>query len=583
MIRWRVHRTIKNATIELCAKFGIAKLLSRPSRDAIRLKHMPRMECLYHCEIDLAARRFTFLNDSEILPTDVSVAMHRIREKPLLWQFHFDYHDYLAALLSNGGTTIDEALAFIMEYGRANPVHARRARRSVWHPYVLSIRIEAWIRVYAFAIQSGLTDDESRLRFLAQGIDHMTRVLLRNLEFGTMANHLFRNIKALMLAGLFLDGETGKRAWETGSRLLQRELIEQILDDGMHFERSPMYHVSVMNDVLDLLEALRSSDTDVPRVLEESAAAMTGFLEHVIHPDGEMPFFNDSTESFFLRTPEVFERGKKLFPYAHLTTKESANIDRFSGLHVHRDEHLFVVFDAGLIGPDYQVGHAHCDTLSFELSWNGKRLVTDTGVFHYKESSERSYSRSTAAHNTIRIDDVEQSEVWKSFRVGERARIVSWKREARDGLVLFRGTHDGFTRKHSGLLHERVLVICPQRWMVVLDFIHGKGKHLVESFLHFHPDAQAFHVGETVTVQMDNAEASVYPFGTTGMHALRTEYYPRFGEKVERMSFVFSEEASLPFHCGYAVVFRSEERPTIEPAGNTVILTSGASRIVIPF
>ena len=39
---------------------------------------------------------------------------------------------------------------------------------------------------------------------------------------------------------------------------------------------------------------------------------------------------------------------------------------------------------ADQIGPDYQPGHAHCDTLSYELAINGRRVVVDSGVFDYE-------------------------------------------------------------------------------------------------------------------------------------------------------------------------------------------------------
>ena len=79
-----------------------------------------------------------------------------------------------------------------------------------------------------------------------------------------------------------------------------------------------------------------------------------------------------------------------------------------------------LIFDCGPLGPDYQPGHGHCDVLSYELSLHGQRVVVDTGVSTYEPCAERLYERSTAAHNTLRVDGEEQAEVWASFRVGRR-------------------------------------------------------------------------------------------------------------------------------------------------------------------
>src|SRR5207248_1950066 len=78
-------------------------------------------------------------------------------------------------------------------------------------------------------------------------------------------------------------------------------------------------------------------------------------------------------------------------------------------------------FDAGPVGPDYQPGHAHADTLSIECSYRAERLIVDPGTFSYDRDARRNYDRSTAAHNTVSVDGQNSSEVWHIFRVGRRA------------------------------------------------------------------------------------------------------------------------------------------------------------------
>src|SRR5207237_3863965 len=72
------------------------------------------------------------------------------------------------------------------------------------------------------------------------------------LETHLLANHLMKNIKALMFAGALLGAPESSRWWAKGEKLLKRELAEQILADGGHFERSPMYHAEALEDLLDI-------------------------------------------------------------------------------------------------------------------------------------------------------------------------------------------------------------------------------------------------------------------------------------------------------------------------------------------
>lgn len=571
MIAWRVHRTIKGAAIALVERAGAAALLSRP-RTQVRARRLPPLTSVYHCEdIDVAARRYSFLMDVETLPADRTARRAAVARKPLLWQFHYGYHDWLLALVDAGRLSLADAIAAARTWSDDHPLALRGARRSAWHAYVLSLRIEAWVRLHARAREAGIGEEDPDLRHLAAGVEHMTRVLLRNLERGTMANHLFKNIKALVLAGCLLDHATGHRALRIGMRLLERELAEQVLDDGMHFERSPMYHTQMTSDVVDLFELLAQTGDPVPPLLARSARAMTDFLARSLHPDSDVPYFNDATASFFLRPAEVAARGADVCARFGLVPRPAApdadapagEIDplRHSGLFFCTQGDLRVVFDAGNVGPDYQPGHAHCDTLAYEIVHRGARVCTDTGVYHYRESDERTHARSTAAHSTLRIDGAEQSEIWKSFRVGRRARVLHARDERRDDVRIFRAAHDGYTRLAEGMVHERVFIIGGDAWICVVDVVAGAGVHRLENYVQLAPACRATVARRGVQVEAPSGAFTIESLEGIVPVLQRSEYYPAFGVKQARSTVVFREDATLPHTTGYLIVFDPARAP----------------------
>ena len=65
------------------------------------------------------------------------------------------------------------------------------------------------------------------------------------------------------------------------------------------------------------------------------------------------------------------------------------------------------------------------EMLFFEFSCSGQRVLIDPGVFEYDEGELRAFSRSTLNHNTVSLDNKDQSDFWKSFRVGRRAKIIN--------------------------------------------------------------------------------------------------------------------------------------------------------------
>src|SRR5439155_3503852 len=95
------------------------------------------------------------------------------------------------------------------------------------------------------------------------------RWLRGRLEHHLLGNHLWANAKALVFAGAWFEGAEAERWLDTGVRLLRREFAEQILADGGHFERSPMYHAIALADVLDLC----ALDIALPGVLPAPAVA----------------------------------------------------------------------------------------------------------------------------------------------------------------------------------------------------------------------------------------------------------------------------------------------------------------------
>jgi hypothetical protein len=120
-------------------------------------------------------------------------------------------------------------------------------------------------------------------------------------------------------------------------------------------------------------------------------------------------------------------------------------------------------------------------------------VVVDTGVSTYEQEPDRFYERSTAAHNTLRIDGEEQAEIWGSFRVGRRPRVGKIRGGTAGAFSFVGGEHAAYRR--LGVVHARkILFQAPDTW-VITDQLKGAGCHRVESFLHFHPsvrvDAQA--------------------------------------------------------------------------------------------
>jgi hypothetical protein len=164
--------------------------------------------------------------------------------------------------------------------------------------------------------------------------------------------------------------------------------------------------------------------------------------------------------------------------------------ERWSGLVRLERGPVRAVVRAGPHGPDHQLGHAHADLLSFDLSHGAQRLVTDTGTSTYAAGPARDWLRSTAAHNTVQLDGAELLEAWSSWRTGRRGRARCEARGETAGFAWIHASHDGWRWLAGSPVHHRLLAVGADSALVV-DVLLGAGGHRIESRLHLHPDAPA--------------------------------------------------------------------------------------------
>ncbi len=147
-----------------------------------------------------------------------------------------------------------------------------------------------------------------------------------------------------------------------------------------------------------------------------------------------------------------------------------------------------VLFDAGPVGPDYQPGHTVTAICSRSKSRTAAtRVISNSGVSTYEACPRRLAERGTAAHNTLRVDGEEQSEVWSSFRVARRARAIDRRT---DGRCWAEAGHDGYRRLKGSVTHWRRVDV-QDGHVTINDHLEGTGCHRAEVFWHLSPGARA--------------------------------------------------------------------------------------------
>lgn len=508
--------------------------VSRGPAPDLRRSTLAWRNCRGRAHNMLSPTRFRFLSRAAEIgaPADWNS-----KQLPRLWLYNLHYFDDLRAQDSaqRSGWHRDLIERWVAE----NP-----PRYGVgWEPYPTSIRIVNWI---AWALAGNELTPQTLHSLAVQ-----TRSLGATLEFHLLGNHLLANAKALVFAGCFFSGREADAWLRKGLDLLEAEFAEQVLEDGGHFELSPMYHAIILEDVIDLVQLSRlfpAQIGDYEPSWRMLATRMLTWLAAMTHPDGEIAFFNDAAFGMARTHAELAEYGA-LFGIPSQSNRKPICWLPDSGYAHLRTDRFSAIFDAAEIGPAYLPGHGHADVLSLEISLDGRRLVTNGGTSSYEIGPVRASERSSAAHATVELDGRDSSEIWSSFRVGRRAHPFEVRVSETESELTAAASHDGYRWLPGGPVHRRIVTVSTDVLRIV-DAITGVGDHSAVSRFPLHPavtlagvepDGWRLELGANRVIR-------VAIKGCSERCVLDGYFAPTFGQRIPRPVLAWRYNGPLPLN-----------------------------------
>lgn len=423
---------------------------------------------------------FTFLNQSQLFREQID---WNFPTNGKLWTYHLNYFDWL----NQSTMTADTGLALIRDF-----MNQTSTLRDGLESYPTSLRIINWVQ---FLSRHQTNDAIINRHLFAQ-----VHLLSRRLEYHLSGNHLLENGLSLLIGSLYFRHERWLRL---AANLIRTELTAQVLADGAHYERSPMYHQLLLDRLLTALLALQADtwhkEDALTGFLVQKASHMLHWLNAVTFRNGDIPMVNDSVEGVAPTTKQLHEKAERML---HLSTEfvgiqpqVRSILKAESGYRMFRQDRYELVANVGSISPDHQPGHAHADTFSFLLNVDNFPVIVDNSASTYQISQRRTWERSTAAHNTVEVNRINSSEVWTGFRVGRRAR-VKVQQDTESTLI---ASHDGYQR--DNVIHERTWSMEETEICIkdrLLEHTVTKANQVGVARFYFHPAIQVADVDNVV-------------------------------------------------------------------------------------
>ena len=429
-------------------------------------------------------------------------------------------------------------------------------------PLELAIRLINWVWTLDLIRPSDALKAHLYQRLLAAVYLHMSEIS-RNYSRGSSANnHRIGEAAGVFIASHYFQELPGTRVWQVHSReILCEEILKQTYSDGGSREHALGYHLFVLQFFALAGLVARRTGEQFPPEYWERLRRMFEFIRVLSEGGDTLPMFGDSDDGYVLdldadphdvrhwlsiggvlfNDPRLkacaghcAEACQGLFSQNELTAYQTlATLPRNrplrptalreSGYYIlqcgrcNSAERISVFFDCAPLGYGSLAAHGHADALSFTLRAFGRDVFVDPGTYDYFTFPEwRTYFRGTRAHNTVVIDDQDQSVMLGPFLWGERAkaRCLKWEPTVHGGCVL--GEHDGYGRLPHPLIHRRLLELKAQpRELCVEDELITDGSHTA---------AVCFHLAEHCRILRRSANILEIDAGAGG---IRLELDPK--------------------------------------------------------
>lgn len=406
-------------------------------------------------------------------------------------------------------------------------------------PLELGIRMINWIWTIDLIRESGLVAGAFKARLFHFIYLHLWEITRRYSQGSSANNHLIGEAAGVFIASRYLKDLPNAPKWADESQAsLEREIITQTYEDGCTREHAMGYHLFALQ--LFLITGLvgRWSEKEFSSGYWQRIERMCEFAAALSEGSGQLPALGDADDGYVLglgkgapgvkellcigaicfgrsdfkaiagdfREPALWLFGpeaKRRFddlpslPPSRRLPSRNFNVSGYYLLQCGAAadfDRISVVVDCAELGFKSLSAHGHADALSFVLCAFGREIFVDPGTFDYFTYPEwRSYFRGTRAHNTVVVDDLDQSVMMGPFMWGQRAsvRSVEWTPWPEGGGRLV-AEHDGYSRLKDPVYHRRTFELNPStRCLSITDRLSASTTHRIAICFHLAEDSRA--------------------------------------------------------------------------------------------
>ncbi len=401
----------------------------------------------------------------------------------------------------------------------------------------LGIRLINWAIIWQLIgdIESPIFDgkkgEEFRRDWMKSVYQHCHFISGHWSAYSSANNHLIGEAAGLFIGALTWPCWANSEAWaDTAQQILIQQAEKQNYADGVNREQATSYQQFVFDFLLFSGLAARAAERDFDDSYWIVLEKMLEFVASLIDVGGNVPMIGDADDGYVTQ----LSREKDFCPYKSMLasgavlfqredfkqkaghfddkslwlfgTQGQINFDSLAssnrshkwssgfahggyyvlGSDFGLDSEIKMLVDSGSLGYLSIAAHGHADALSVVLSISGREFLIDPGTFAYHTQKKwRDYFRGTSAHNTLRVDGVDQSMPGGNFMWVKHANVRCLQWDEQPNRQSFMGRHDGYCRLKDPVTHIRAINFDSKDGFEIIDRLECIASHSIERFWHF--------------------------------------------------------------------------------------------------
>ena len=388
-------------------------------------------------------------------------------------------------------------------------------------------------------------------------------------------NHLLGELMGLYVASSTWPLFQESAEWQAFSLgFFEQEALVQNAPDGVNREMAVYYQHEVIDMMLICHLVSLTTGKAFSGDFRERLECLVEYLASIMDVAGQVPMIGDADDALVVRWStgqaadpyrSLLATAAAIFKRADLKAKAgefdhksawllgAAGLDAWNGLDASATAPTKMAFPLGgtyLMGTDFgqpdevkivvdcaplgylgTAAHGHADALAFTLSVGGQEILVDPGTFSYHTQAQwRNHFRGTAAHNTVTVDGLDQSEIGGPFLWMRKANAVRSVHNLQGAIQVFEGQHNGYCRLPDPVIHKRRIEYYPERRSIrVIDSFECQAEHRVEICWQFAESLGLQQIGNRVCVESPTLRVDIACEGLTQVNTHRGSDSPIAG------------------------------------------------------